>query len=142
MTTLAGVPNGVEDFAREIRFSSCKSFGCKILVSNSFGYKILRGEIFSVRLFSIFCRGDGEGVHGGMPHCLHLLLAAMNCVEQGIFRPFLGCKSRGMLSLHISHLDGRICEEFFSNTMILKNRVGRGVLAADESKDRLFPRWG
>src|SRR5271165_6482278 len=61
MTTLAGVPNGVEDFAREIRFSSRKSFGCKILVSNSFGYKILRGDIFSVRLFSIFCRGDGGG---------------------------------------------------------------------------------
>ena len=42
-----------------------KSFGWKILISNSFGCKILRGSIFSASLFSIFCRWIGGGGTSG-----------------------------------------------------------------------------
>ena len=56
-----------------------------------------------------------------------VLLAFMACRHTWVLFPSIcGHKSIGIWSLHVSHLDGRICEEFFPNPMILKNRVGRG----------------
>ena len=36
-----------EEKAGDDAFLLCKSFRCKILISNSFGFKVLRGDIFS-----------------------------------------------------------------------------------------------
>src|SRR5271165_6355943 len=67
MPVSSGDRRGLGSFGRKARLFTCKSFKYKILTSNSFGCKILRGRIFSVPLFSRFCKGKGRG--GYMAAC-------------------------------------------------------------------------
>jgi hypothetical protein len=67
---------------------SAKSLRMKILTSNSFGWRILRGIFFSCYLFSIFCERRGKGGGPNRRHNIHRVHSTHN--RLGSIEEFLG----------------------------------------------------